>query len=71
MFIVKITILLAIITLIYAFAGKIYAFQNPKEALKMALNRTYLPKWLYPLGVLIWIDVIGILVSTVYLLFFR
>lgn len=44
MIIVKLTILAVMITVLYVWIFRAWLKTNPEEALKTALNRSYLPK---------------------------
>lgn len=71
MIIVKITILLLLVTVIYAFIIKAYLAGDRKEAVKVAFDSNYQPKYLAVLAVMGILTIIGIFASAIYLLFFR
>lgn len=71
MIIVKLTILLLLVFIIYAFLIKAYISGNRKEAIKIAFDRNYAPKYLIALAIMGIITIIGIIASAIYLLFFR
>ena len=65
MIIVKLTILLTMVVMFLVYMFKGWALRHPIE---LALE--YYPWWSYIMSVLIIIDVVGILASAVWLLFF-
>lgn len=69
MIIVKLTILLVMITVLYAWIFRAWLKNNPEEAFKTAFNRSYLPKSGYPLVILFLIDIVGVFASVIYILF--
>lgn len=69
MIIVKITILLVVITVIYIFLWRAYIQNNPAETFKIAVGGV--GKGGYVLSALVILSIIGVLSSTIYLLFFR
>lgn len=69
MIIVKLTVLSITITAIFALAIKIWAVDNPIEYFYAKKSEKY-PVWAYGLPLFVFLDVIGILASIVYLLFF-
>lgn len=71
MIIVKLTVLAIMVTTLYIWIWRAWLKSNPEEALKTAFNRSYLPKSGYPIVVLLFLDIIGIFASAIYLLFFR
>lgn len=71
MIIVKLTVLLLLATVIYAFLIKAYLSGNRKEAVKVAFDKNYVPKYLVALAIIGIITIIGIFASAIYLLFFR
>lgn len=70
MIIVKLTILSIAITAIFALTIRIWAMNNPVEYFYAKKSEKY-PAWAYGLPLFVFLDVIGILASIVYLLFFR
>lgn len=74
MLIVKIAVLLIVISVIYFFFVKmeIKNMAIRGEYLKLAKIKTgkWTPRWMLPFAVLIILDIIAILASVVYLLFF-
>lgn len=70
MIIVKITILLALLWVIYGALIRAYLKGNLQEALKVQLTK-YTPWYLFINGILTLCVMLGIIVSVVYLLFFR
>lgn len=71
MIIIKITILLVLITVVYRRLWSAYVKSNPEEMFKMAFNRSYIHKGAYPLIILMIIDIIGVFASVIYFLFIR
>lgn len=71
MIIVKLTVLLVLATVIYAFLIKAYLAGDRKEAVKVAFDRNYIPKYLITLAIMGIVAIIGIFASAIYLLFFR
>lgn len=70
MLIVKLTILAVMVTALYIWIWRAWLKSNPEEALRVALNRSYLPKSGYLIIIFILIDIIGIFASAIWLLFF-
>ena len=70
MIIVKLTILIVIVTIIYTWCVKNYLSGNLKEALLYRKNE-YMPKYKIILILLRMFSAIGIFTSVIYLLFFR
>lgn len=68
--IVKITILLIVVTLIYRFWIITYLKGNPLENLLLNVSKEFNPWYVYVGGILVFLDLAGILASTIYLLFF-
>lgn len=71
MIIVKITVLLIVITIIFRLFVNSYLRQNPLEALKVSFNKNYTPWYTIIGGMLVLITIIGIIASLVWLLFLR
>jgi len=71
MIIVKLTVLAVMITALYIWIWRAWLKSNPKEALKVAFGKNYVPKGGYMLAIFLLIDIIGIFASAIYLLFFR
>lgn len=71
MIIVKLTVLLVLATVIYAFLIKAYLAGDRKEAAKVAFDGDYQPKYLAILAIMGIVTIIGIFASAIYLLFFR
>lgn len=71
MIIVKITILLLLATVIFAFIIKAYLAGDRKEAIKVAFDSSYQPKYLIALAIMGILTIIGIFASVIWLLFFR
>lgn len=71
MIIVKITILLILITVVYRKFWTAWVKSNPEEMFKMTFSRSYIHKGAYPLFILMIIDIIGVFASAIYLLFIR
>lgn len=71
MIIVKLTIFCFITTAIYMFFYIPYLKRNPHEIILTNKFNYYVPKGGYIAAILILLDVIGILASAIYLLFFR
>ena len=71
MIIVKITVLLIVITIIFRLFVNSYLRQNPLEALKISLNKNYAPWYTVIGGMLVLITIIGIVASVVWILFFK
>ena len=71
MIIVNLTFLAVIVSAVYVVLYKSWLAQNPKEAFKITFDKGYLPKSAIFLSLLVGLDIIGIFVSTIYLLFFR
>lgn len=67
---VKLTILMIVLTVMFCFGLRIYYEANPLIALKEYKTRNFGAKALI-LGILVILDVIGILYTIVYLLFLR
>lgn len=70
MIIVKLTILSCLITAFYILAIRIWASSNVFNAISARLKNRY-PLWMYPVVLFMFLDVIGIFASAIYLLFFR
>lgn len=66
MIVIKLTILLTMVCAVLIFAIKVWAESNPLEA----LVENY-PTWIYISVLLMFLDVIGIFASAIWLLFFR
>lgn len=71
MIIVKITILLLLATVIYWFLIRSYLKGNRREAVKIAFDSKYAPKYIIVFGIMDGLSIIGIFASAIYLLFFR
>lgn len=71
MIIVKLTVLLLLATVVYAFLVKSYLAGDRKEAAKVAFDGDYQPKYLVILTIMGIVAIIGIFASAIYLLFFR
>lgn len=71
MIIVKLTVLLLLATVVYAFLIKAYLAGDRKEAVKVAFDGNYQPKYLIILAIMDIVTTIGIFASAIYLLFFR
>jgi len=70
MIIVKLTILSVVITAVFILAIRLWVIKDFKKALSTKFTGKY-PKWLYGFPIFVFLDIIGILASVVYLLFFR
>lgn len=70
MIIVKLTVLSFIISVIYYFALRVWVGADTKRALLARMTGKY-PKWLYGLVLFVFLDIIGIFASAIYLLFFK
>ena len=70
MIIVKITILLVVLWVIYGALIRAYLKVNPQETLKVEFTR-YTPLYMAINGILTLCVMLGIIASVVYLLFFR
>lgn len=70
MIIVKLTILSIVITAIGIFAIKVWVDSDPIKAAKARIQEKY-PKWILAVSWLCVFDALGILASTIWLLFFR
>lgn len=71
MIIVKLTVLLLLASVIYAFLIKAYLAGDRKEAAKVAFGGDYQPKYLVILAIMGIVTIIGVFASVIYLLFFR
>ena len=71
MLVVKITILLIVVTAIFRFFVVSYLKQNPDETLKMVLYKNHARWYIWFMGILVILSMIGVILSTTYLLFFR
>lgn len=71
MIIVKLTVLLLLASVIYAFLIKAYLAGDRKEAAKVAFDGDYQPKYLVILAIMGIVTIIGVFASVIYLLFFR
>lgn len=71
MIIVKFTVLLLLATVVYAFLIKVYLAGDRKEAIKVAFDGNYRPKYLIVLAIMGIATIIGVFSSAMYLLFFR
>lgn len=71
MIVVKITVLLIVITIIFRLFVNSYLRQKPLEALKLSFNKSYTPWYSIVGGTLVLLSTLGIVVSVVWLLFFR
>lgn len=71
MIVVKLTVLCFIATAIYMFFYIPYLKSNPQEIILSDLFKSYVPKGGYVATILVLLDIIGLLASAVYLLFFR
>lgn len=71
MIVVKITVLLIVITIIFRLFVNSYLRQKPLEALKLSFNKNYTPWYSIVGGTLVLLSILGIVVSVVWLLFFR
>ena len=68
---VKITVLLIIITVIYRFiVNSLVSQESWDKKVEMAFGTKY-PAYVYPLGVLVILDALGIVYSAVWFLFLR
>ena len=70
MIVVKITVLLIVITIIFRFFVNSYLRQNPLEALRLSFNKNYTPWYLIVVGTLVLLSILGIVASVVWILFF-
>lgn len=70
MIIVKLTIFSIVITVIWLFSIRVWAISNPDKEIISKATKKY-PKWAYGLPLFFLLDILGILSSTVYLLFLR
>ena len=62
--IVRVTIFLIVITVVWLYVAKIYVGGNAEERDKMIFQKDYRPWYLYAIAVLVIADMIGILAST-------
>ena len=68
---VKITVLLIIITVIYRYiVNSLISQESWDKKVEMAFGTKY-PVYVYPLGVLVVLDALGIIYSAVWFLFLR
>lgn len=68
---VKITILLIIITVIYRYiVNSLVSQESWDKKVEMAFGTKY-PAYVYPLGILVVLDALGIVYSAVWFLFLR
>ena len=68
---VKITVLLIIITVIYRYiVNSLVSQESWDKKVEMAFGTEY-PAYVYPLGVLVVLDALGIVYSAVWFLFLR
>ncbi len=70
MIIVKITLLLLVITLIYLWLTRTYIAGNKNEQIRFAFKKDYCPAYVVVGGILVLITIVGIIASVVWLLFF-
>lgn len=71
MIVVKITVFLIVITIIFRSCVGSYLKNNPLEALKVSCNKSHTPWYVFVLGLLCLIINIGIIASVAWFLFFR
>lgn len=71
MIIVKVTILIVMITVLYCFFWFSWLKRNLHEVVLMNAIKDYLPKGGLVAGILIIISIIGIFASVIWALFFR
>lgn len=71
MIVVKITILLIIITVIFRMLVYSYLASNLDKALKIKLNKNYAPWYIWCAGILTILSAIGIIASAIWILFMR
>ena len=71
MIVVKITILLIIITVIFRMLVCSYLASNLDKALKIKLNKNYTPWYIWCAGILTILSMIGIIASAIWILFMR
>lgn len=70
MIIVKLTVLSLIISAVFYFALRVWVGADMKRALLAKMTGKY-PKWIYVFVLFVFLDIIGIFASAIYLLFFR
>lgn len=70
MIIIKLTVLSLVVSVIYYLALRVWVSADTKRALLAKITGKY-PKWLYGFVLFIFLDIIGIFASAIYLLFFR
>lgn len=70
MIIVKLTVLSLVVSAIYYLSLRVWVSADTKRALLAKITEKY-PKWLYGFVLFIFLDIIGIFASAIYLLFFR
>ena len=70
MIVVKITVLLIVITIIFSLFVNSYLRQNPLEALRLSFNKNYTPWYSIVGGTLVLLSILGIVASVVWILFF-
>lgn len=71
MIVVKITVLLIMITIIFRLFVNSYLRNNLLEALRLSFNKNYTPWYSIVGGMLVLLSILGIVASVVWLLFFR
>lgn len=71
MIVVKITVFLVVITIIFRSCVSSYLKKNPLEALKVSCDKNHAPWYVVVLGLLWLIIDIGIIASVAWFLFFR
>lgn len=71
MLVIKITILLIVITIIFGFFVKIYLSNNMMEALMLHYGNNNNKWYVKVLGALVIIDIMLVFISLVWFLFFR
>lgn len=70
MMIVKLTVLSILITAMFVIAIRIWASAFPKKYLSATITKKY-PKWTYLYVFFLFLDIIGVFASAIYLLFIR
>lgn len=70
MIIIKLTVLSLVVSAIYYFALQVWVGADTKRALLAKITGKY-PKWLYGFVLFVFLDIIGIFASAIYLLLFR
>lgn len=70
MIIVKITILMIVLTAIYKLLYQAYLRQHPEQAALMSMIPSYVAPGGFLFGIMVLVCIVGVIASTVYLLFF-